>query len=71
MSERSPAPGGLALVQSLVNTLDIESHADALDGAEGRARFGIAEDELERARELRESLRAALLAHAGHPRTAR
>jgi predicted RNA-binding Zn ribbon-like protein len=67
MSERSPAPGGLALVQSLVNTLDIESYADSLDGAEGRARFGIAEDELERARELRESLRAALLAHAGHP----
>ncbi|WP_405614701.1 CGNR zinc finger domain-containing protein [Streptomyces sp. NBC_00076] len=67
MSERSPAPGGLALVQSLVNTLDIESYADSLDGVEGRARFGIAENELEGARELRESLRAALLAHAGHP----
>ncbi|MFE6619650.1 CGNR zinc finger domain-containing protein [Streptomyces sp. NPDC008086] len=67
MSERSPAPGGLELVQSLVNTLDIESGADSLDTAEGRARFGLAEEGLPGARELRESLRVALLAHAGHP----
>ncbi|MFF6807699.1 CGNR zinc finger domain-containing protein [Streptomyces sp. NPDC012616] len=67
MSERSAAPGDLALVESLVNTLDVESGADALDTAEGRERLGIAEDEAAYARELRESLRAALLAHAGHP----
>ncbi|MFF9097430.1 CGNR zinc finger domain-containing protein [Streptomyces sp. NPDC014776] len=67
MSERPTAPGGLALVESLVNTLDIESGRDTLDAAEGRARFGLTEDDLPRARELRESLRAALLAHAGHP----
>src|SRR3954469_13669569 len=67
MSERSAAPGDLALVESLVNTLDLESGADSLDTAEGRAHFGLAEDEVERARELRESLRATLLAHAGHP----
>ncbi|MFE1859558.1 CGNR zinc finger domain-containing protein [Streptomyces anandii] len=67
MSERSPAPGGLALVESLVNTLDIETGADSLDTADGRARFGIAEEEAPLARELRESLRATLLAHAGHP----
>ncbi|MFF7643774.1 CGNR zinc finger domain-containing protein [Streptomyces canus] len=67
MSERSPAPGGLALVESLVNTVDLESGADSLDTAEGRARFGITEGELAQARELRESLRVALLAHAGHP----
>ncbi|GAA4077859.1 CGNR zinc finger domain-containing protein [Streptomyces shaanxiensis] len=66
MSERSPAPGGLELVQSLVNTLDIESGADSLDTVEGRARFGVAEEDLAQARELRESLRVALLAHAGH-----
>ncbi|MFE1885743.1 CGNR zinc finger domain-containing protein [Streptomyces diastatochromogenes] len=66
MSERSPAPGGLALVESLVNTLDIESGADSLDTADGRARFGLQEDDVPRARELRESLRATLLAHAGH-----
>lgn len=67
MSERSPAPGGLALVESLVNTLDIETGADSLDTADGRARFGIPESQLPQARELRESLRATLLAHAGHP----
>ncbi|MEU5091472.1 CGNR zinc finger domain-containing protein [Streptomyces sp. NPDC021356] len=67
MSETSPAPGGLALVESLVNTLDIEAAADSLDTADGRARFGIGEAEVPQARELRESLRAALLAHAGHP----
>ena len=67
MSERSPAPGGLELVQSLVNTLDIESGADSLDTAEGRAPFGLAEEDTAGARELRESLRVALLAHAGHP----
>jgi predicted RNA-binding Zn ribbon-like protein len=68
MSERAAAPGGLALVESLVNTLDLESGADALDTPEGRARLGVAEaDDLDAVRELRESLRAALLAHAGHP----
>ncbi|CAM5289663.1 CGNR zinc finger domain-containing protein [Streptomyces purpurascens] len=68
MTERSPAPGGLALVEALVNTLDIESGADTLDSPEGRARFGITgDDEAGQARALRESLRATLLAHAGHP----
>ncbi|MFG2882521.1 CGNR zinc finger domain-containing protein [Streptomyces sp. NPDC048297] len=67
MSERSAAPGGLALVESLVNTVDLESGADTLDTPEGRDRLGITEDETARARELRESLRATLLAHAGHP----
>ncbi|MEU1009583.1 CGNR zinc finger domain-containing protein [Streptomyces sp. NPDC005890] len=67
MSERSAAPGGLALIESLVNTLDIETGADSLDTPESRERLGITETELADARELRESLRAALLAHAGHP----
>ncbi|MFE1251979.1 CGNR zinc finger domain-containing protein [Streptomyces sp. NPDC058735] len=68
MTERSPAPGGLALVEALVNTLDLESGADALDTPQGRERFGITGDhEAERARALRESLRVVLLAHAGHP----
>ncbi|MET8112852.1 CGNR zinc finger domain-containing protein [Streptomyces prasinus] len=70
MSERSAAPGGLVLVQDLVNTLDLESGADALDTADGRARFGLPEGDTagaESARVLREALRAALLAHAGHP----
>ncbi|GGT25757.1 hypothetical protein GCM10010254_52670 [Streptomyces chromofuscus] len=62
-----PAPGGLALVEALVNTVDLESGRDALDTAEGRTPFGIGERDLAQARELRESLRAACLAHAGHP----
>ncbi|MER6079431.1 CGNR zinc finger domain-containing protein [Streptomyces sp. NPDC013157] len=67
MSERSPAPGGLALVEALVNTLDLESGADALGTADGRARLGITEADLPPVRALRESLRATLLAHAGYP----
>ncbi|MET9845440.1 CGNR zinc finger domain-containing protein [Streptomyces ossamyceticus] len=68
MSERVPAPGGLALVESLVNTLDLESGADALDIPEGRARLALtAAEDLADVRELRESLRAVCLAHAGHP----
>ncbi|WND37200.1 CGNR zinc finger domain-containing protein [Streptomyces sp. BB1-1-1] len=67
MSERSPAPGGLDLVETLVNTLDVETGADSLDTPEGRVRFGLTEDDVPGARELRESLRATLLAHAGHP----
>lgn len=64
MSDR--APGGLALVEALVNTLDLESGADRLDTPEGRAELGVAERDLAEVRELRESLRAVCLAHAGH-----
>ncbi|MER7929497.1 CGNR zinc finger domain-containing protein [Streptomyces sp. NPDC096057] len=67
MSERVSAPGDLALIEALVNTLDIEAGTDELDTADGRAPFGLTEPELPAARELRESLRATLLAHAGHP----
>ncbi|WP_406477031.1 CGNR zinc finger domain-containing protein [Streptomyces sp. NBC_01615] len=67
MNDRAPAPGGLALIQSLVNTLDLESGADSLDTAEGLARFGLTPGGAEAARELRESLRVVCLAHAGHP----
>jgi len=67
MSERASAPGGLALVEALVNTLDLESGVDTLDTAEGRAAFGVAERDMGDVRELRESLRAVCLAHAGHP----
>ncbi|MEV0176574.1 CGNR zinc finger domain-containing protein [Streptomyces sp. NPDC050803] len=66
MSGKAVAPGGLALIESLVNTLDIESGTDTLDSADGHARFGLAAQDVADARELRESLRAALLAHAGH-----
>ncbi|MFJ3672383.1 CGNR zinc finger domain-containing protein [Streptomyces sp. NPDC090106] len=67
MNARSVAPGGLALIESLVNTRALDSDADALDTEEGRERFGLTPDDVPEARALRESLRATLLAHAGHP----
>ncbi|MEV1081132.1 CGNR zinc finger domain-containing protein [Streptomyces sp. NPDC050211] len=67
MNDRTAAPGGLALVEALVNTVDLESGIDGLETAEVRDRFGITERDLTDVRELRESLRAACLAHAGHP----
>ncbi|EDY51139.1 hypothetical protein SSCG_04167 [Streptomyces clavuligerus] len=67
MNGRAAAPGGLALVESLVNTLDVESGTDTLDTPTGRAPFGLTGDGLAAARELREALRAACLAHAGQP----
>ncbi|MGW1226414.1 CGNR zinc finger domain-containing protein [Streptomyces sp. NPDC001515] len=66
MNERDSAPGGLALVEALVNTLDVETGADTLDTADGRAAFALAEPDVPAARALREALRAACLAHAGH-----
>ncbi len=67
MNDRAPAPGGLGLIEALVNSLNIETGADSLDSEAGRAAFGLAETEAAAARELREALRAACLAHAGHP----
>ncbi|TXS55470.1 CGNR zinc finger domain-containing protein [Streptomyces sp. t39] len=66
MNERASAPGGLALIEALVNTLDVESGADALGAPENRERFALAEGDVDAARTLREALRAACLAHAGH-----
>ncbi|MFG2408863.1 CGNR zinc finger domain-containing protein [Streptomyces brevispora] len=66
MNERDSAPGGLALIEALVNTLDVETGADALDTADGRAELAIAEQDAPAARSLREALRTACLAHAGH-----
>ncbi|MFF9073634.1 CGNR zinc finger domain-containing protein [Streptomyces sp. NPDC014735] len=66
MSAKNAAPGGLALIEALVNTLDIETGADTLDTAEGRAAFGLVEADVPDVRALREALRAACLAHAGH-----
>ncbi|MFJ2115019.1 CGNR zinc finger domain-containing protein [Streptomyces sp. NPDC087850] len=66
MTDRPPAPGGLALVQGFVNTLDIETGVDSLATPEGRAAFGLTARTVPAARELREALRTACLAHAGH-----
>ena len=74
--DREPAPGSLALVQAFVNTVDREHGPDLLDDAQGledwlerRMMPARAEpDDLARARELREALRALLLANNGEPR---
>ncbi|MEU5158943.1 CGNR zinc finger domain-containing protein [Streptomyces sp. NPDC020875] len=66
MNERESAPGGLALIEALVNTLDVETGTDALETEEGRTRFALTPADTPGARELREALRATLLAHAGH-----
>ncbi|WNI24424.1 CGNR zinc finger domain-containing protein [Streptomyces sp. ITFR-16] len=66
MSERDSAPGGLALIEALVNSLDVELGADTLDTAEGCAAFAVAQEDVPAVRVLREALRAVCLAHAGH-----
>ena len=69
MNDRAPAPGGLALIQELVNTLNLETGADSLATEEGRGRSGSRRvtRRCAGAQELRESLRVACLAHAGYP----
>ncbi len=75
---RDPAPGSLVLVQDFVNTVDREHGPDLLDDADGLAEWlelrglggadappAISTAELGRARELREALRALLLANHG------
>jgi predicted RNA-binding Zn ribbon-like protein len=78
---REPAPGSLALVQDFVNTVDREHGPDLLDDAAGFVEWLALRDlgdashtpppvstaELARARELREALRALLLANHGTP----
>jgi predicted RNA-binding Zn ribbon-like protein len=75
---REPAPASLALVQSLVNTVDREHGPDLFDDAGGLRDWLDArgllepeqqpgEEDLAAARELREALRALLLANNGEP----
>jgi predicted RNA-binding Zn ribbon-like protein len=66
MNDRPLAPEGLLLIQDLVNTRDIEDGTDTLDTPEGREAFGLSERGVREAKALREALRAACLAHAGH-----
>jgi predicted RNA-binding Zn ribbon-like protein len=72
---REPAPGALRLVQSFVNTVDREHGPDLLDGAGGLEEWldrhlmpaAVSDTDLVRAREVREALRALLLANNGEP----
>jgi predicted RNA-binding Zn ribbon-like protein len=71
---RAPAPGALALVQDLVNTVDREHGPDLLDEPAGLAEWlahrglqegAVSRHDLAHARELREALRGLLLANNG------
>jgi predicted RNA-binding Zn ribbon-like protein len=74
-----PAPGSLLLVQSFVNTRDLDLGTDVLGddveaanawlrdaGLEGQG-TSATQDELDRARELREGIRALAARNAGEP----
>ncbi|HET8756590.1 MAG TPA: CGNR zinc finger domain-containing protein [Solirubrobacteraceae bacterium] len=74
---REPAPGSLELVQAFVNTIDREHGPDLLDDDAGLRDWlerrmlpaDLAPGDRERAREVREALRALLLANNhDHPR---
>jgi predicted RNA-binding Zn ribbon-like protein len=71
---RPPAPGRLRLVQRFVNTLDLEHGREVFGSPAGLARYlerlglnpgPLADDDLAKALELRESLRALVLANSG------
>ena len=75
-TSRDPAPGRLALVQELVNTLDVELGDDELSDraaleswlrGRGLIRSGdvLADGDLERTRSFREALRTLLDEHSG------
>ncbi|MEV6969045.1 CGNR zinc finger domain-containing protein [Hamadaea sp. NPDC051192] len=72
--DRAPAPPGLALVQDLINTVDLEMDRDALRTVGGLVEFcadhdvplsGLTESDLRAVLELREALRDVCQAHAG------
>jgi predicted RNA-binding Zn ribbon-like protein len=80
MADREPAPAPLATIQRLVNTveLDVDPRPDALATAAGARSFLVDQDlvgadvevtaaDAARLRELREALRALLLANNGLP----
>ena len=75
---RAPAPAALRAVQDFVNTVDREHGPDLLDEPRGLEDWlaargllepgaAVGEPELHSARELREALRALLLANNGEP----
>jgi predicted RNA-binding Zn ribbon-like protein len=78
IEEQSKAPGQLELVRAFVNTLDVEDGIDDFTTPSGLAAWladhellgrgeKLAEADRERAVELREALREALLTHNGEP----
>ncbi|ARQ70360.1 CGNR zinc finger domain-containing protein [Streptomyces marincola] len=76
MGERT-TPSGLVLVETLINTIDLEAGRDALaapDGLDAFARdasVALAPDDVPTVTRLREALRAACAAHTGRAMPAR
>jgi predicted RNA-binding Zn ribbon-like protein len=76
--DRAPAPGSLAIVQAFVNTVDREHGPDLLDEPSGLEEWlarhhmpvRVSAAERDHAREVREALRALLLANNGEPHDA-
>jgi predicted RNA-binding Zn ribbon-like protein len=77
MRKRQDAPGELERVRAFVNTADIEAKNDTFAEPDGLAAWLVADGlapgglsvsdrDLERAVEVREAMRAVLLAHNGH-----
>jgi predicted RNA-binding Zn ribbon-like protein len=77
--ERAPAPGELGLVEAFVNTLSIENRTDELDSPSSLRSWlvehgliapgdAIEEEDVNTAREVREALRALLIANNDGPR---
>ncbi|HYX86163.1 MAG TPA: ABATE domain-containing protein, partial [Gaiellales bacterium] len=77
-ADPNPAPGSLLLVQEFVNTLDIEEGTDAIDTPERLRSWLVAHGlaaasarpstgDVARAADVREGLRALLLANNGAP----
>src|SRR5437763_11733945 len=75
-ADPNPAPGSLLLVQEFVNSLDIEEGTDAIDTPDGLRSWLVAhglaaasarptEHDVVRATDVREGLRALLLANNG------
>jgi predicted RNA-binding Zn ribbon-like protein len=62
-----PAPGGLALVQRFVNTLDLEHGRDQLGPWLAAQGAPASAGELAHAREVREALRALIAGNGGAP----
>jgi predicted RNA-binding Zn ribbon-like protein len=77
-AERLPAPEPLEVVREFVNTFDVESGTEELDGPAALVSWFVARDlvsvgtratraDLERAHGLREALRSLMLANNGEP----
>jgi predicted RNA-binding Zn ribbon-like protein len=78
MTTAAPAPAGIELIADFVNTIDLENETDQIaDSAALRAWLGehdllppgasVSADDVARAHEVRESIRALLLANNGEP----